>query len=124
MNVIGTRADRWWNDPDGAMRGLVEEFAAYARATGVELTVVFDRRLPGMDEGDHEGVEVRFATRRGRNAADHEIEVMVAEEADPSSIRVVTSDRRLSERVREMGARVVSSGTFVRDLDATVGRSP
>ncbi|MFL5797614.1 MAG: NYN domain-containing protein [Actinomycetota bacterium] len=117
MNVIGSRPDRWWNDPDAAMGRFLGRLQGFAAAIGDEVTVVFDRRPPGMEPGTHDGVEVAFASRRGRNAADHEIVEMVAADDVPGSIQVVTSDVRLAERVRGLGAGVTSSGRFLRLLD-------
>lgn len=65
---------------------------------------------------------VAFASRRGRNAADHEIVRMLAEDASPEDFTVVTSDARLAERVRALGARVRSSGSFRRHIDQTLDR--
>jgi hypothetical protein len=116
MNVIGSRPDGWWNDPDRAVRRFIEELDG----SGVgreELTVVFDRQPPGVEPGRHGSINVGFASRRGRNAADHEIVEMVAADPDPDSLTVVTSDARLAERVRDLGANVTSSGSFRRRLD-------
>ena len=117
MNVIGSRPDGWWNDPDRAVHRMVDDLQGYADATGDDVTVVFDRRPRDMEPGNHGAVTVAFARRRGRNAADHDIVELVAAHDDPSSLTVVTSDDRLGERVRELGARVTSSGTFRRRLD-------
>ena len=117
MNVIGSRPDRWWNDPDRAVRRFIDELDRFQQGRHGELTVVFDRRPPDVEPGRHGSITVGFASRRGRNAADHEIVEMVAHDPDPSSLTVVTSDARLVERVRELGASVVSSGTFRRRLD-------
>ena len=117
MNLIGSRPDRWWNDPDRAIRRLIEELDRYATTTGEAVTVVFDRRPSDVPPAPHGAVEVVFASWRGRNAADHEIVRMVAEASAPQSIRAVTSDRRLAERVRELGAAVTSSMSFRRRLD-------
>jgi predicted RNA-binding protein with PIN domain len=117
MNLIGSRPDRWWNDPDRAMRRMIEELDRYASSRQHEVTVVFDRRPPDVSPGRHGAVTVAFASRRGRNAADHEIVRMVAEDDEPGSLTVVTSDARLAERVRELGARVRSSPSFRRRLD-------
>jgi predicted RNA-binding protein with PIN domain len=117
MNLIGSRPDRWWNDRDGAVRRLVEELGRYAAATGEDVTVVFDRRPPDLDPGAHGATVVAFASRRGRNAADDEIVRMVADDPAPGTLTVVTSDRRLVERARDLGARVVSSGWFRRRVD-------
>jgi predicted RNA-binding protein with PIN domain len=124
MNLIGSRPDRWWNDRDGAVHRLVGELDRFAAATGEDVTVVFDRRPPDLEPGRHGSVEVAFASRRGRNAADHEIVAMVAGDADPGGIRVVTSDRQLAERVRGLGATVEGSGRFRRRVDQVLQTDP
>jgi predicted RNA-binding protein with PIN domain len=124
MNLIGSRPDRWWNDPDRAVRRLIGELDRYAAATGDDVTVVFDRRPPEVDPGRHGAVAVAFASRRGRNAADHEIVSMVAADPDPASATVVTSDRRLAERVRDLGAGVEGSGRFRRRIDQALTSDP
>jgi predicted RNA-binding protein with PIN domain len=124
MNLIGSRPDRWWNDPDRAVRRLIGELDRYAAATGEAVTVVFDRQPPDVPPGGHGAVVVAFASRRGRDAADHEIVRMLAEDQAPASVRVVSSDRRLVERARELGAAVTSSGSFRRRLDQTIAVPP
>lgn len=121
MNVIGSRPNRWWNDPDRAVRELIEELDRYAASTDEDVTVVFDRRPSDHPSEITSAVKVVFASWRGRNAADHEIVRMTAADPAPNSIRVVTSDRRLHERVRELGAAVTSSTSFRRRLTETLG---
>ena len=115
MNVIGSRADGWWNDPERAMRAITSELDDYAATSREDVTIVFDKDPGSLPAVEH--VEVVVARRRGRNAADFEIEQLVAEADDPSSITVVTSDKRLVEKVRSLGARVVGAGAFRRRLD-------
>jgi predicted RNA-binding protein with PIN domain len=86
--------------------------------------VVFDRQPPGVPPGTHGAVVVAFASRRGRDAADHEIVRMLAEDHVPASVRVVTSDRRLVERARQLGAAVMSSTAFRRRMDQTLAGTP
>jgi predicted RNA-binding protein with PIN domain len=117
MNVIGSRPDKWWNDPDRAVRRFIEELDRHGSRTGEDITVVFDRQPPDVSPGRHGTITVAFASRRGRNAADHEIVQMVAEDAAPDSLTVVTSDADLAERVRGLGANVRSSGSFRRRID-------
>jgi predicted RNA-binding protein with PIN domain len=124
MNLIGSRPDRWWNDPDRAVRRLIQELDRYAVATGEAVTVVFDRQPPGVQPGAHDAVVVAFASRRGRDAADHEIVRMLREDPAPDSVRVVTSDRRLVEQARQLGAEVRSSGWFRRRLDQVLAGAP
>lgn len=119
MNLIGARPDGWWNDPDRAMNTLVEKLDDYAAQTGDEVTVVFDRGPASLEPQDR--VRVVVARWKGRNAADHEIEVMVEDDQDPGALRVVTSDKRLAERIRALGAKTVSSASFRARLDRTLG---
>ncbi|HEX6460675.1 MAG TPA: NYN domain-containing protein [Thermoleophilaceae bacterium] len=111
MNVIGSRPDGWWRDRPGAMRSLARELGAWA--AGREVAVIFDG-APFDLQAD--GVDVRFASRRGRNAADDDIARMVEEDGRPEELRVVTSDHELARRVREFGAEVVGAGEFRRML--------
>ena len=124
MNLIGSRPDRWWNDPDRAVRRLIGELDRFAAATGDDVTVVFDRRPPDVDPGHHGAVRVAFASRHGRDAADDEIVTMVAGDPDPAAGRVVTSDRRLAERVRDLGAGVEPSSRFRRRIDRVLASDP
>jgi predicted RNA-binding protein with PIN domain len=114
MNVIGSRPTGWWRDRPGAMRTLVEQLERFADGTGEAVTVVFDGK-PFDLEG--ESVDVLFASRRGRNAADDDIAAIVQRDADPGELSVVTSDADLAARVRAAGAAVVGAGEFRRRLD-------
>lgn len=115
MNVIGSRPTGWWRDRDAAVRQLVERL----RALDEDLTAVFDGRpLPDLPEGDHDGVDVRYAQRRGPDAADDRIVSIVQAAADPARCAVVTSDRELRDRVRALGAEVMSAGELLGRLDA------
>ena len=117
MNVIGSRPDRWWNDPDAAVRKLIDELDRYAKATGHDLTAVFDRHPPDVSAGAAGAITVAFPSHRGRNAADRAIARMVEDDEAPASLTVVTSDQELADRVAQRGARVASSGAFRRRLD-------
>jgi predicted RNA-binding protein with PIN domain len=117
MNVIGSKPDRWWNDIDRAVHRMVDSLRGFAERTGEDVTVVFDRKPRDLEPGRHGPILVEFARWRGRNAADHEIVRIVAEDPDPSGVTVVTSDDRLAERVEELGAKVAPAGGFRRRLD-------
>ena len=121
MNVIGSRPDGWWRDRPGAMRRLVRRLEALAEVGGDELTVVFDGRPgrsgpPEQPEGDP--LRVLYARRGGRDAADERIVEWVADDAEPASLTVVTSDAALRREVQALGARVVGAGALLRRLDA------
>ena len=115
MNVIGSRPTGWWRDRPGAMRELVDELKAFAERTGEPVTVVLDGE-PFDLEGD-ERATVRFASRRGPNAADDDIAALVEADDDPTDLSVATSDADLTRRVRDAGATVVGAGQFRRLLD-------
>ena len=119
MNVIGSRPDGWWKDPDGAVRDLVSELGEFSVRSDEDVTVVFDRRPPGMRAGRHSGVMVGFARERGRNAADHEIVRRVEGDRDRASLVVVTSDRELADRIRALGAGVEPARRFADRLERT-----
>ena len=118
MNVIGARADGWWRDRDGAARRLLRRLQLTVTRTGDALTLVLEGRpLPDLAEGSHGAVDVRYARRRGRNAADDRIVELVAADTDPAGLRVVTSDRELAARVIALGATTEGAGAFLRRLD-------
>ena len=115
-NVMGSRPDGWWKDRAGAARRLVERIGAWADEAGADVVVVFDGRPPsGLTAPP--GVEVRYAERGGANAADDVIAALVADDAAPAELRVVTSDSELSRRVREHGAEVIGARGFRDRLD-------
>jgi predicted RNA-binding protein with PIN domain len=115
-NVMGSRPDGWWKDRAGAARRLVEQLGDWAARTGEDVLVVFDGAEPPSMPAP-ERVEVRFARRRGPDAADDDIAALVAADPDPGDLRVVTSDAALGRRVREHGAAVEGAGAFRRRLD-------
>jgi predicted RNA-binding protein with PIN domain len=118
MNVIGARADGWWRDRDGAARRLLRRLQHAAAHTDDVIALVLDGRPPAdLAEGDHGGVVVRYARRRGRDAADDRIVELVSGDADPAGIHVVTSDRDLADRVIALGATTEGAGAFLRRLD-------
>ena len=96
------------------MRDLIERLEAFAEASGDQVAVVFDGRPFELEEGGR--VEVGFAPG-GRNAADDAIADWVADDPDPGSLTVVTSDRELTDRVRAAGAEVVGASSFRGRLD-------
>jgi drug/metabolite transporter (DMT)-like permease/predicted RNA-binding protein with PIN domain len=119
MNVIGSRPDGWWRDRHGAMRRLTLQLGELASRTGEQVSVVFDGRAP-RDPPRAPAVTVSFAPG-GRGSADDRIAETVAADADPPSLRVVTSDRELADRVRAAGAEVISSRSFRDRLDRLAG---
>jgi len=126
MNVIGTTPDGWWRDRDGAALRLLDRLTrSLAAREDVAVTVVLDGRpLPGAPEGDREGVEVLYARRPGRDAADDRIAEYVATLPDPERALVVTSDRGLVARVRDAGASTMGARAFLAWLAEPSGGPP
>jgi len=113
--VVGAGAGAWWRDPPGAVLGLIDRLRCYAAVTGDPIELVLDVSQPDLPEGDLDGVFVRYATRRGRDAADDRItELLDAGEA--AAVEVITSDRRLAEGARRRGAVVTGAGGFLARL--------
>jgi predicted RNA-binding protein with PIN domain len=118
MNVIGARAAGWWRDRDGAVRRLVHDLQRLVEAHDDDVTVVLDGRpLEDLPEGEHLGVQVLYARRRGRDAADDRIVQFVSAHPDASTVRVVTSDRALGVRAHDLGADVVGASQLLGRID-------
>lgn len=114
MNVIGSRPDGWWKDRQRAMVTLVGRLDDWASAsTDTEVTVVFERP-PKVPIGSSV-IEVTYAPHAAANSADDEIVRLVQAASQPAGIRVVTSDKALTDRVRNLGAAVHRAEGF-RDL--------
>ena len=119
MNVVGTRPDGWWRDRGAAKRRLISRLQRYAASEQGGVTAVLDGRpLTNLEQGRHGRVDVLYARRSGRDAADDRIVECVEQATDRRAITVVTSDRALAQRVTALGAAVRFSGAFLRDLDA------
>ena len=117
MNVIGSRPqERWWLDRPAAMERLARRLRELHESGGEEVELFLDGRSIGRVHGAAGHVVVRFAGS-GRDAADRAIVERVRADDDPGSLRVVTSDKVLADRVRRAGAGVVSSGEFLRRLE-------
>jgi predicted RNA-binding protein with PIN domain len=115
MNVIGTRPDAWWKDRDAAMLRLVDELERWVATSGEDVTVVFER--PPRPPIASTVIEVAHAPRPRPDAADDEIVRRLADEPEKASVRVVTSDRWLADRVRATGATVEPSPAFRQRLE-------
>jgi predicted RNA-binding protein with PIN domain len=115
MNVIGTRPDKWWRDRDRAMLQLVDQLERWAASENEDVTVVFERKPSPPIRSTV--ITVAHAPKPKANAADDEIVRLLKDDPDPSWVRVVTSDRALTDRSYATGATVEGSDSFRRRLD-------
>jgi predicted RNA-binding protein with PIN domain len=115
MNVIGSRPDGWWKDRHAAMVRLVDQLERWAQESGDQVTLVLEGepRPPITSPA----IEIASAPRPTRNAADDEIVRLLESDSDPDEVIVVTSDKALVERVRELGAAVEPASSFRRRLE-------
>jgi predicted RNA-binding protein with PIN domain len=110
MNVIGTRPERWWRDRDAAMLKLVDQLERWAAREDEDVTVVFERQPSPPIRSTV--ITVANAPKPKANAADDEIVRLLKADEDPRAVRVVTSDRGLSERAYAIGATVEGADSF------------
>ena len=115
-NVMGAAADGWWRDPPAAVLRLLARLQCYTRATGDAVLLVLDVPQADLPEGDADGVTVRYATRRGRDAADDRIRELLDEGVAKPTV-VVTSDRALAADASARDAEVVGARTLLTRLD-------
>ena len=115
-NVMGAAADGWWRDRPAAVLRLLGRLQRYARTSGDAVVLVLDVPQADLSEGVADGVTVRYANRKGRDAADDRIRELL-DEGFSSPVVVVTSDRALAADARSRGATVVGAGSMLRRLD-------
>jgi len=115
-NVIGQRVG-WHRDKPGSRRHLLNDLASLAKVKKLRLTVVFDGAPdPSFPDGaSFRGVKVFYA--RPNSDADTRIVEIVEAERNRKNLTVVTSDRKLADRVRVCGVRVIRAGEFQQLLD-------
>jgi predicted RNA-binding protein with PIN domain len=115
MNVIGSRPDGWWKDRGRAMVTLVDKLDQWASGRGDEVTVVFEQPPPIAITSSV--VAVAHAPKAAANSADDEIVRLVQADTRPHAIRVVTSDKTLTDRVHSLGASVCPADSFRNLID-------
>jgi predicted RNA-binding protein with PIN domain len=116
MNVIGTRPDKWWKDRDAAMLKLVDQLERWAAAEAEDVTVVFERQPSPPIRSTV--IVVAHAPKPKANAGDDEIVRRLKADDEPHAVRVVTSDRGLSERAYAVGATVEGSDSFRNRIES------
>jgi predicted RNA-binding protein with PIN domain len=94
---------------------LVDRLDRWAAVQGADVTVVFER--PPTTAITSSVIEVAHAPKAAANSADDEIVRLVEADARPREIRVVTSDKSLTDRVQSLGASVYPAESFRNLVD-------
>ena len=116
-NLMGSRPDGWWRDRRAAAGRLVEQLRRHPWPRGALVSVVFDGPPPraGAGEGTSDPVPVHVVHAGAHRSADDAIVDAVRDEDAP--VIVVTSDRALAGRVRNLGGEVMSTRRLLARLD-------
>jgi len=104
--LAGGDRTAWWGP---ARRAELLERAGRLEDPEAEIWVVFDGLRPAQDEAAQD----RRARPVFAPSADAWLLERLRAAPDPAQVRVVTADRRLAERARRRGARVVAPGEFL-----------
>jgi predicted RNA-binding protein with PIN domain len=119
-NVLGARPDGWWRNRMVALAHLLDDIAAWRPADETVVVMIDGWPRAEVPERSWNGLDVRYAHRRGPDGADGAIIEMVRGSDDPTELTVVTSDAQLRSQVLDHGAAVEGAGTFRGRLDAPV----
>jgi YacP-like NYN domain len=106
-NVVGSRPDGWWRDRGEAAAKLCRRLGdaiEVGRLHAPVVVVLEGAARRGVDEREHGGLRVVHAAGSG----DDTITELVAQGAgDGHHVTVVTADRELRDRARQLGGDVV-----------------
>ena len=120
-NNLMAQTAGWRRNMSAAKRRLLLELAVLVAARKVKVRVVFDGTPDDeFPEGCvYKSVKVHYA--RPGSDADTRIQEMVEQSTSRRDMVVVSSDKPLTSRVKQMGAQAILSGAFRRILQETAG---
>lgn len=102
---------------------LLEQLVEYARLTGRNLEVFFDRGANGFAHEKKIGtIKVHFVSVRTK--ADEALIDRVLKAKRPHEITVVSSDRHVQFQVKNLGARIVGAEKFAAEMRAVFMNPP
>ena len=121
-NLIGRSPSLSLEDEERSREALLRRVAAAQAGRREPVAVVFDGDRPGAaKETRFGGLTVVYAPA-GRPADDEILRRLAA--SNPRAATVVTSDRDLGRRARQLGARVVSCEEFLERMAKPRGPRP
>ena len=115
-NVVGSRPDGWWRDRAGAAARLQDQLRAATFEQADVWLVLEGQARSGVPEGRVGSVTTLHAPHDGDAAIADLAEQLCL--AGPS-VRVVTADRALANRVMAVGASVAKPGWLLAQLDSS-----
>src|SRR5262245_20207175 len=118
MKVLRPSAEGRADDLERGRDELLRRLRGLPASSAERITIVFDGQS-GLGRGTREawgGGAALFA--RGEGGADALILELLAAERDRSRCTVVSSDRELAAEARRLGARVISSHDYMRQLES------
>jgi hypothetical protein len=102
-NVVGSRPTGWWRDRPGAAAGLWRDLVVAVGSERLQPPVVVVLEGAARRGGEEAGVRVVHAAGSGDDAI---VELVAHAVAQAQTVRVVTADRGLRDRVVSGGAEV------------------
>ncbi|RME37715.1 MAG: hypothetical protein D6793_03830, partial [Thermoflexia bacterium] len=120
-NLIGKTPELSLEDPDDEAK-LVQRVRQYCLRHRRRAVVVFDVGLFGGTGQTLSTPEVEVVFASGRQSADDLIRNHLQRERDPRGWTVVSSDRKVQQVARALGARVISSEAFAAMLEEAPGK--
>lgn len=120
-NVVGSRPTGWWRDRAGAARDLADRLTAAVAQGRLDPPVVLvleGAARRGVDEGDAGGVRIVHAQGLGDDTL---ASVAAAAAAAGEPTILVSADRGLAQRVRDVGVQVVGPRWLLGRLPGGAG---
>ncbi|MHC1739569.1 MAG: NYN domain-containing protein [Anaerolineaceae bacterium] len=107
-------------DDEPKLIRLVQEYCRHKRASA---DLFFDGALPGFDSGIKGGLVHIHSIRKGKTADEAIIQFLDQKGKSAHNYTLVSSDHHVQVQARSLGAAVLSSDQFARDLIETLRRS-
>jgi uncharacterized protein len=102
---------------------LIELMQEYCRLKRASAELFFDGALPGSASGSKLGAVHVHAIRKGLTADQAIIDFLAQKGKTAGNFTLVSSDLHVQSQVRALGAVILSSDQFARDLVNTLTRS-
>ncbi|MCW2761209.1 MAG: hypothetical protein JWR85_1410 [Marmoricola sp.] len=113
-NVVGSRPDGWWRDRAGAAARLHGRLAVADTSYDEIVLVLEGKAKAGVPQGRDGHLRTVHAARDGDATITKEVSNAREQGHD---VVAVTADRALAQRVESLGARTMSPGWLLAQLD-------